>query len=309
MKKIMMNDVAEKSIKKVFDDFVLSAKAKGRAGVTIKKYYEHLQSISKHLDIEEPLSELTKAKLNKMVVSMREAGLAQNSVSSYVRVMKTFLNWCNQEGISGLRIEGVKENETIKPTYTDEELEKLLKKPKKESGFCEYRNWVIINFLMNSGCRAATIRNIRNEDVDIAAKQVNFRHTKNKKVQIIPLCNVMCSILSEYMAIRKGKLSDYLFCNQYGEQLTDNALRLAIVHYNNSRGVKKTSIHLFRHTFARKYLIDCGGDAFTLQKILGHSTLKMTKHYCAIFDSDIANNYEQLSPLAQIQREGKRIKR
>ena len=41
MKKIMMNDVAEKSIKKVFDDFVLSAKAKGRAGVTIKKYYEH----------------------------------------------------------------------------------------------------------------------------------------------------------------------------------------------------------------------------------------------------------------------------
>lgn len=265
-----------------------------------------MQSISKHLNVEQALTELTKEKLDKMVVSMRESGLAQNSISSYVRVMRTFLKWCNDEGLCNLSMANIKEVETIKPTYTDEELERLLKKPRKGSGFCEYRNWVIVNFLLNSGCRAATVRNIHNGDIDIAAKQVNFRHTKNRKVQVIPLCNVMCSILAEYMAVRKGEPSDYLFCNQFGEPLTENALRLAISHYNNSRGVKKTSIHLFRHTFARKYLIDCGGDAFTLQKILGHSPLKMTKHYCAIFDADIANNYEQLSPLAQMKSSGLR---
>lgn len=55
--------------------------------------------------------------------------------------------------------------------------------------------------------------------------------------------------------------------------LSENALRLAIAHYNRSRGVEKISIHLFRHAFARKYLVDCGGDAFMLQKLLGHSIL------------------------------------
>jgi integrase/recombinase XerD len=83
--------------------------------------------------------------------------------------------------------------------------------------------------------------------------------------------------------------------------LSENALRLAISRYNIKRGVNKTSIHLFRHTFARKYLIDCGGNAFTLQRLLGHSTLDMTKHYCNIFDMDITKNYDNFSPLAQLK--------
>ena len=102
---------------------------------------------------------------------------------------------------------------------------------------------------------------------------------------------------------------DYLFCNQYGEMLSENALRLAIAHYNRSRGVGKTSIHLFRHTFARKYLVDCGGDAFMLQKLLGHSTLAMTKHYCAIYDADISKNYDRFSPLAQLQQTKSKLRR
>lgn len=62
-----------------------------------------------------------------------------------------------------------------------------------------------------------------------------------------------------------------------------------------------SAIHLFRHTFAKKYLVDCGGNAFTLHRLLGHSTLDMTKHYCAIFDANITKNYDSLFPLTQIK--------
>ena len=73
--------------------------------------------------------------------------------------------------------------------------------------------------------------------------------------------------------------------------------------------MEKTSIHLFRHTFAKKYLVDCGGNAFTLQRLLGHSTLDMTKHYCAIFDADITRDFDNYSPLTQIKgAEGSKIK-
>lgn len=116
----------------------------------------------------------------------------------------------------------------------------------------------------------------------------------------------MVNILRAYMKIRGGKQTDYLFCDEYGRMLTENALRLAIMHYNHSRGVEKTSIHLFRHTFARKYLVDCGGNAFTLQKLLGHSTLDMTKHYCAIYDVDLIKDFDEFSPLSQLST--KRIK-
>ena len=52
----------------------------------------------------------------------------------------------------------------------------------------------------------------------------------------------------------------------------------------------------------KKYLVDCGGDAFSLQQIMGHSTLKMTRHYCNIFNDDIIENHEQRSPLAQLTK-------
>ena len=75
------------------------------------------------------------------------------------------------------------------------------------------------------------MRNIQNRDVDLGARQMVYRHTKNGKVQVVPLCSKMVSILREYMTIRKGEPEEYLFCNQYGEMLSENALRLAIAHY------------------------------------------------------------------------------
>jgi len=287
--------------------FSSAQKAKGVSDITLRNYRQHLHNISKHFDIEMPFDELSKSKFEDMIVSMRDAGLAHNSIATYVRVLRTFLNWCNKEGLCSITLPNIKEKETIKETYADSELELLLKKPDKDCGFCEFRSWVIINFLLNSGCRAATIRNIQNRDVDIPNRQVRFRHTKNGKIQVIPLCNLMTNILREYMVIRGGEAEDFLFCDQYGNMLSENALRLSIEKYNKRRGVKKTSIHLFRHTFARKYLIDCGGDAFTLQRLLGHSTLNMTKHYCAIFDADISKNYDNFSPLAQIAKPKERI--
>ena len=219
------------------------------------------------------------------------------------------MNWSRQQGYTTLTAPNYKQVETVKEPYTDEELLRLLEKPRANGTFCEYRNWVIINFLLNSGCRAATVRNIQNRDVDLSNSRIVFRHTKTHKVQVVPLCSQMVRILKDYCKTRGGGESDYLFCDEYGGMLSANALRLAIERYNHSRGVEKASIHLFRHTFARKYLIDCGGDAFMLQKLLGHSTLKMTRHYCNIYDADIANNFDRLSPLENMSRSKQKIRR
>ena len=310
MAKIKMKKPAEAiTLESAFKEFTVSQAAKGVKDKTLKTYHSHFRVASKHLDVGMTFEELTKSHLDYMIVSMRESGLAHNSISSYVRVMKTFLTWCNGEGYTYLTLPNYKQVETVKEVYTDEELAALLKRPPADSQFCEYRNWVIVNFLLNCGCRAATIRNIQIRDVFLMERQVVFRHTKNGKVQVIPLCSRMVNVLCGYMNVRAGAGEDYLFCDEYGDMLTENALRLAIARYNRQRGVEKTSLHLFRHTFARKYLVDCGGDAFTLQKLLGHSTLKMTKHYCAIYDADIAKNFDRLSPLTQFSQSREKLKR
>ena len=61
-----------------------------------------------------------------MICEMRRAGLAHNSVSTYVRVLRTFLNWCQKEGRTNISLQNMKDKETVKETYSDEELVLLL---------------------------------------------------------------------------------------------------------------------------------------------------------------------------------------
>lgn len=301
--------MAQKSwrIEDIFPRFVNAQMAKGVSDKTVLTYNRHFRSLGYHLDMTMTFDELTKEALDSMLVSLRKSGVSPNTISSYARVFRTFLKWCRAEGYTNLTLPNIQDKETVKGSYTDEELIALLRKPAKDCDFCEYRNWVIVNFLINSGCRAATIRNIQNRDVSLPDKRVIYRHTKTGKLQSVPLCSQMAKILSEYMGIRGGAPEDYLFCTIYGEMMSENALSCAIKKYNHKRGVSRTSIHLFRHTFARKFLVDCGGDALILQKLLGHSTLAMTKHYCAIYDTDISDNFDSFSPLAQLTKEKARI--
>ena len=307
MREITMNSGAGRSFKEVFEEFVISKTAQGVSEATLDNYHYHMKNISHYLDTERDFDDIKKKDIEIMAVAMRKAGIKHNSIATYLRMLKTFYNWCREENLSSIIVPTFNEKETVKETYTDEELKCLLKRPDSDCSFSEFRNWTIVNFLLNSGCRAATVRNIQNKDVDLEAMHVTFRHNKNGKIQVIPLCSLMVNILRSYMRIRRGKPAEYLFCDIYGGMLTENALRHAIAHYNKSRGVSSTSIHKFRHTFARKYLVDCGGNAFTLQKLMGHSTLNMTKHYCRVFDADIAKDYDMFSPLAQLQKPKERI--
>ena len=230
-KRIKMN-ASTMTLAEVFPRFLTSKTAQGVSEKTLKTYRWHFHCIGKHLDLGMSFDDLTREHLELLVVSMRRSGLSHNSISSYMRVMRTFLKWSKEQGYTTLEVPNIRDKETVKETYTDDELARLLKKPSNTCDFAEYRNWVIVNFLLNCGCRAATIRNIRNCDVDISAHQVFFRHTKTGKVQLIPLCSAMNSILADYMEVRGGGAEDYLFSNDFGEMMTENALRSAIYRYN-----------------------------------------------------------------------------
>lgn len=301
MARMKMKRVFDTTIAEAFAEFIIDKTALGTSEKTLQTYHYHFRSISRFLNSETPIAELTDNQLKTMIAQMRSADLSATSISSYVRTLKSFLSWCNENDKTQVNIKLYKAPETVKETYTDKELKLLLKKPNvKTCGFTEYRNWVIVNLLLNSGCRAATVRTFLIKDVNLENQMITYRHTKNGKIQIVPLCSSIVPIMREYLRIRGGKPTDVLFPNENGKPLTESGLRQGIETYNLSRGVQKTSIHLFRHSFAQRYLQN-GGDSLHLQKILGHSTLAMTKHYCNIYDVELVKSFDTFSPLATIR--------
>ena len=117
--------------------------------------------------------------------------------------------------------------------------------------------------MLGTGNRLSSILDVKIKNISIDEQYVLVEKTKNKRQQLIPLSKTLAKVLQEYITYRKGTPEDYLFCSVSGEQLARTGLINSIRRYNVQRGVTKTSIHLFRHTFAKKWIL-AGGDIFRL---------------------------------------------
>jgi integrase/recombinase XerD len=58
----------------------------------------------------------------------------------------------------------------------------------------------------------------------------------------------------------------------------------------------RCSPHTLRHIAAVKFLRN-GGDVFSLQKMLGHASLEMTRRYCELADIDVKHAHTAASPV------------
>ncbi len=308
-RKIISND----TLQEVFKSYLLYKKASGLSLKTLQSYTYHVNAFFKYYDASTPISNIKQEDIESWVNQQRTNNAKDTTIASYIRGIKSFFSWAKQMGYTDIVVNIYKAQPTPKETYSEEELQKLLKRPNiKDCSFAEFRNYVMVCVFLSTGCRAGTMRYIQCGDIDFDNNLINFRHikcgrnTKSHSVHSVPLSSSTKHLLNEFLKYRQGEKDEWLFCTENNGQLSERGLQDAIKDYNLSRGVTRTSTHAFRHTFAKKYLLDCGGNAFTLQKLLGHSTLDMTLQYCTIFNADLQKNFDSFNPLEFLMKKHSR---
>lgn len=233
------------------------------------------------------------------------------TINSYIRKLTPMLSYGMELGyIVKFPYTYVKQQETFKIIYTEEELKILLTKPSEgntTNRFAEFRNWCIINFLLSTGVRSLELRELKIKNIDLPNDLINLSHTKNKKPRQIPICKTLHNVLVEYLQYRGGEMDDYLFPNSFGDQLPRTTLQMAITKYSKKRGIFKYSLHLYRHTYATLFLKN-GGQMSVLKSILGHSSYRMVEIYLHMAGKDLKQANE-FNPLDKIKTENKMIKR
>lgn len=245
------------------------------------------------------VDEITWERIEKFIGMLMDRGNRVTAINARLRALFVFLRYCfGQEYLEEYTLTLIKEDETLKEPYTEAELQKLLKRPQGDS-WAEWRAWAVINLLVATGVRASTVVNIRISDVDFEHNIIRLRKLKNRKQQFVPMSTSLNAALSLYLRVWDWGADDYLFPGNHNEPIQAHTLELAIRKYNLARGVTKTSTHLFRHTFAKNYIL-AGGGMIQLQAILGHSTLDMTRKYINLYGNDIQRDFDRLNPLNNI---------
>jgi len=281
------------------ENFVKRGAAKNLSSKSITTYKNRLGAFVNFLGADTPIDKVDADTIDDYTLHLKASGKRNDiTILSYLRDLRTFLNFSAERGyIPKIKVSLPKIDKKIKETYTDEELAILLAKP--DMDFCpasEYKTWAFTNFLVGTGCRISTALDVKVMDLDFGKGLILMNKTKNRKSQIIPMSSVLAEVLKEYIANRQDKMSEYLFSNRKGTKGDLRTFQGMIADYNKKRGVAKTSAHLYRHTFAKKWILN-GGDMFRLQKILGHSDLTMVRNYVEMFGNDIAIDFNKFNAL------------
>lgn len=165
-----------------------------------------------------------------------------------------------------------------------------------------WRDRAMIVMLLDTGLRASELCALRVGDVELKAGRVEVRRglrggAKGGVGRTVFLGKAARRLVWRYLAERHDGDDPEapLFVGKWERPLNPTALRQLIKRLSDKAGVKGCFPHRFRHTFAITYL-RAGGDVFTLQALLGHSTLEMVRHYARVAEVDVARAHRQASP-------------
>lgn len=236
------------------------------------------------------------------------------TLNNYIRNLKVYFNYMYENRI-------IKKNPTQKI--------KLIHVPRKAKGymndievnnllkcfdlsrFHEYRDCVITELLFDTGMRLGECLLIKEKtDINFAERTIFLPadNTKGKKDRYVFFSVQMATELKRWLQYKdRYKESEYVFCTNKGTVLQERSFESNFTNYGERIGKKEINPHLLRNNFAKRFLMN-GGDIFTLSKILGHSSIKVTEQcYLDLQTEDLKKQYEKHSPLMNLKKGNKAV--
>lgn len=229
-------------------------------------------------------------------------------LNHYRLCLDRFCQWLMAQGYADTNpaadIPKARETKKLIATFTPSEVQALLDQPDTRS-FLGLRDYVFMLLLLDTGVRLSEALGLACDDLNL--EDGTFKVLgKGAKERMVGFSPVLDRHLRRYLARRQVAFDaaglpagGWLFPNQLGGKWTAKGAQMRLREYAAQAGVSRVRVspHTFRHTFAL-WFVRNGGSPFHLQKILGHTSLDMSRRYCELAEVDFIARQQQLSPLA-----------
>lgn len=316
---------AGKTLRAAVDDFLLDRESRNFSEKTMLQHKTSLAHLSKYLTSEHDVTHILQvepAHLRAWLVFLTKETSSRGTLRTprtclwYAQSMHAFFNWLYEEQYidenPADRVELPKRERPLIRIIEFDEFEALLAAcaPLKEKGFIADRNtarnramlWV----LWDTGIRVGELCNLRLKDFDRRQGTLIVFGKGRKERRVALGRNALRELLYYLDRWRQddeelqelGILGeDHLFLSETGSALTIYGVEMLFKRLRLRSGLKgkRISPHIFRHTFAVRYLM-LGGDVFSLQELLGHEDMATIKNYMHLNDINIQEQKRKFSP-------------
>lgn len=262
---------------------------------TIRGYKNTFEKFLKSRD-DTPLENITRDSVIQFLKS--QDTVAAKTLRNYHSDLSALWQWatekhlCKENIIRSIR-PPIADKKDITPLAKSEVLA-ILKDVRKSDNVLTLRSLAIIYLLLDTGIRASELCGIKVKDINKVTSRVKVLG-KGRKERYVPISMTTMSKLNAYIAMRNTK-TEWAFTTARNRKLTRDSLGHILRVLGLEAGVPNVHPHRFRHTFAIQFLRN-GGNIYSLQKMLGHTTLDMVKRYLAIAQLDIDRDHAKASPV------------
>ena len=266
-----------------------------------KKLLAFKSFLSQGYGLETP-TEATREHLRAFIYSMKTDAardLSPSYIRGFGRTLSVFYAYLEKEfdctnPSKGLTLPKLPKKHF--PIFSESDIVKLLAVP-EQTGLGGFTHYCIMYTLLDTGIRVGELVGFKLSDVSCADSTIRV-FGKGAKERIVPMGAHLKRTLMKYKAIRRAEAEiDNFFLNVLGQPYNRNTVGQFIRRYGKAAGLSgvRVSPHTFRHTFATMYILN-GGDSYSLQRILGHSSPAIVQVYVNMTSKDIIEQHKKFSP-------------
>lgn len=153
------------------------------------------------------------------------------------------------------------------------------------------RDRAIFTLMLHAGVRVGEVVELEVSQIDLTTgRSPHLRVTgKGQRERLVYLSATAAHYLREYLARRPAGARARVFLNQHGQPITITGIQWQLARYCRQAGIWLTC-HQLRHTFASR-LIAAEVPVTSVQKLLGHASLRTTQLYIQLADSQVERDY------------------
>jgi site-specific recombinase XerD len=311
-------------LSKAIERLLTATRADFRSDRTIEFYRSELAPLVAFLG-DVPVESITIDHLRRYIADLMEertlhAGrstrkphrgkLSPWTIKARIRTMKRLFSWLEQEGhldnnpTRRIRTPQIKRKEPRGISRSDF---LALMETTGAGTVADLRDRSILLFLLDTGARIAGLCGLRIDDLDLEQGLATVIE-KGDKVRFVMFSPTTAKALRDWLEVRPEYKAPWVFIglgNASKGALKPNGVAQMLRRRAKRAGCKgPTNPHSFRHGFARHFMLN-GGDLASLSRIMGHSDVKITADYYALYTfSELQEKHKKHGPFGGERDEG-----